>query len=269
MQKLKHRIFFPILFVGGILLALTGLTSCSEEKPARDFSKVGMVQPKLGEGINKIRLDALEQTAREVGAQGGLSWRSWHLNQLLINQKQRLDQIFNFNYLILNHNVLPPILVEGDNTLNLNDGETIRISERDYKIIALPRFVTAPPTWRDYIWMNYQKPEPPNRSLLPANKKELEVWNEYIRLGWNEGVLQADQIFAAQLAKLRRDFSGMLLYRKLLAQNMISAPFVSQAELGVTGNSNELRINDRVLRITSTSELKPDSKVWKPIVVEH
>ncbi len=55
----------------------------------------------------------------------------------------------------------------------------------------------------------------------------------------------------------------MILYRKLLAQNIVSPPFVSRADLGITGGGDRLRINDQVLRITAVSELKPNSKVWK------
>jgi len=57
-----------------------------------------------------------------------------------------------------------------------------------------------------------------------------------------------------------------VLYHKLYAQNMVSAPFVAQADLGVTGDDREMRVNDRVLRITDTSRLNVDSHSWKAAV---
>lgn len=219
-------------------------------------------------GINNIRLAAIKQTARGLGAQAALAWRSRQINVSLEQKKYLLNRVFNFSYLILNSNVLPPVLSEGRNVLNLDNDQTIRIADRNYKIVYPPRFITAPPSWRDYLWMNFKKPEIPNRTLMPKNRNEATVWNEYVKIGWKEGLVQAGEIFDSNLNRLTRDINGMILYRKLLRQNMVSAPFVAETDLGVTGDSNNMSINDRVLRITSTSELKPNSKVWQPVVAK-
>ena len=58
----------------------------------------------------------------------------------------------------------------------------------------------------------------------------------------------------------------MILYHKLYSQNMVSAPFVAQADLGVTGDDREMRVNDRVLRITDTSRSNVNSKSWQAAV---
>ncbi len=44
---------------------------------------------------------------------------------------------------------------------------------------------------------------------------------------------------------------------------MVTAPFVSTADLGVTGDAHEMRINDRVLRITETSRLNTNTSDWR------
>ncbi|OGT07401.1 MAG: hypothetical protein A2X78_01005 [Gammaproteobacteria bacterium GWE2_37_16] len=253
--------------ITGMILA-TILTGCANKQPD-EFSRISAFRSGAGDNINGIRRTVLQETAGGLGAQAGLAWRSRQLNQIIKDNSRTLDQIFNFNAMLLDNNVLPPVLVEGRNTLNLANNETIRLSDHDYQIIFSARFVTASPSWRDYLWLNYKKPEPPNTSLLPKNKQELKVWNTYLALGWNNGVQQASEIFAANLGRLKRDFGGMVLYRKLYAQNIVSAPFVSQADLGVTGDRNAIRINDRVLRITAISELDPNSKHWKPVLTEE
>lgn len=258
----KNRRLFKNINIVGLLLLTFIFAGCA--KQPEEFVRIATMKPASPIGINNIRYESLKQSARETGAQAGLSWRSKQLNKLLIDQKSRLNQIFDFNFLVLNHNVLPPVLTEGSDTLNLSDDETIRVADKEYQIVYAPRFVTAPPTWRDYIWMNYIKPEIPNSTLLPKNYKEANVWNAYVKIGWNEGVNQADEIFINNLNRMVRDYNGMILYKKLLAKNMVTAPFVSKADLGVTGGGNDMRINDRVLRITSTSELKANPKVWKP-----
>jgi defect in organelle trafficking protein DotC len=262
MQKLRLQPTISCLLI--LCLALC-CAACSSNAP-KDFYRVADAKTSTPSGINNIRYVAIKQTSRGLGAQAGLAWRSQQINRLLERDKNKLSQIFNFSYLILNNDVLPPVLTEGRNTLNLADDQNIRISDRDYQIVYPPRFITAPPTWRDYIWMNYKKPEIPNATLLPKNHREAIVWNQFIKIGWNEGIEQADEIFTANINRLVRDFSGMVLYRKLLAQNMISAPYVAEADLGITGGGNDLHVNDRVLRITSTSELLPNSKVWRPVL---
>jgi defect in organelle trafficking protein DotC len=253
------------LFVLSIAIFLAG---CSSSGTPTELSSIEALKAKAPTKINEIRLTALKTTARSLSAQAGLAWRSRAINVSLNKERRNLDHIFNFNYLMINHNVLPPVLVEGRNTLNLGDDYSLRVSDHDYQIIQPPRFVTAPPSWRDYIWMAYKKPETPNATLLPQNAEERRVWNEYIKDGWNEGIEQADQIFNANLNRLHRDINGMILYRKLLAQKMVSAPYVSRADLGVTGGGNNMRINDRVLRITAIPQLQSDSAEWKPAISE-
>lgn len=101
---------------------------------------------------------------------------------------------------------------------------------------------------------------------MPKNKEEAAAWNCFIHIGWQQGIELANQIFAANLARLKRDYNGMILYRSLLAQNMVTAPFVSKTELGVTGDANEMRINDRVLRIAAVSQLNTNPDTWKPAI---
>jgi defect in organelle trafficking protein DotC len=44
--------------------------------------------------------------------------------------------------------------------------------------------------------------------------------------------------------------------------NMVSPPFVSHTDLGVTGDPTEIHIDDRVLRITALPGLNVNSKEW-------
>jgi len=222
--------------------------------------------PPGGDQINPMRLDAIKETATQLGARGALAWRSLQIDHSLQNQATYLNHVFDFNQLLLNHDVLPPVLVEGDDSLNLASDTSLRLASKIYKIQAPARFVTAAPNWRDYLWMNYKKPDMPDRTLLPNTCPEAKAWNAYLKQGWKEGLIQANEIFSANLNRLKRDYMGMVLYRKLLAQHMVSAPFVASADLGVTGDKNELRINDRVLRITAASELQTNPNKWQPVL---
>lgn len=240
---------------------LTGDTTSLAGLQAMANSK----QPNLKDqqGISKIRETALKETALSVGAQSGLAWRAKYIDDELVKQTRHLDAIYDFNSLILENNVLPPVLLEGRNTLNLDDMQTIRISDRTYKVAKQAHFVTTPPGWRQYLWMDYSQPERPHISLLPNTKDEKEIWYAYVAKGWQNGVDQANTILEESIARIKEDFTGMILYRKLLAMNMVTPPYVSHTDLGVTGDAEEIRIDDKVLRITALPALNVNSNEWR------
>lgn len=262
------------LFAGLSLCAI--LSACSTTQP--NYKTVGSLDSltqlqdlhaqvtKDKKQMTALRSQALQDIAMSIGAQAGLAWRSEHINQLLTKNSSQLDRIFNFNLILLDHNVIPPVLVQGNNSLKLADGQTLRIDDRTYQIISQARFTTAPPQWRNYIWMDYQNPELPLPAFLPKTPEERVVWKKYATLGWQDGINQANAIFSDNLARLTRDYTGMALYQNLLLKGMVSKPFVAHTDLGVTGDSSDLHINDQILRITSLPKLQTNPGRWKSIV---
>ena len=226
------------------------------------------VKEKTKKQSGKFRQMALKETALSLGAQAGLAWRAKVIDEQLTKQTRTLDTIYDFNSLILQHNVLPPVLLEGRNTLNLADEQSIRVADRTYKVAKQARFVTTPPTWRQYLWLDYVKPEYPNYTLLPKTKLERKIWCMYTAKGWKNGVDQANVILEENIARVKEDFGGIILYRKLLAMNMVSPPFVSHTDLGVTGDASEMRIDDKVLRITALPVLNLNSSEWRAAVAK-
>lgn len=256
------------------LSAIALLVACSSPMQMGNTDSLAGLQQMAGSSggsrgtasTGKIREMALKETALSLGAQSALAWRAKYIDEQLVQQGRNLDAIYDFNALILEHNVLPPVLLEGRNTLNLADTQTIRISDRTYKVSKQARFITTPPNWRQYLWMDYKKPEYPNATLLPRTREERLIWCNYIDKGWNQGVEQANTILEESIARIKEDFAGMILYRKLLAMNMVSPPFVSHTDLGVTGDGDEIRIDDRVLRITALPALNVNSSEWRAAV---
>lgn len=266
------------LLISFILLCLScSLTSCASKQQTVDPTNIYQLEnmkndgPANAEGgsreLSQLRVKALQDTAMSLGAQGGLAWASQQVDEQLSRDKWYLESIYNFNGMMLSHGVLPPVLMQGDNSLNLADPNTIRVADKTYKIVQQARFATTPPNWREYLWMAFDKPELPQRFLLPRTSEEIKIWRKAIRTGWDKGIVQAVNIYQQNLARLKRDYQGMILYRKLLEQKMISAPYVSRTELGVTGDGSDMRVNDQVLRITELPKLQTDSKGWKAIVV--
>lgn len=218
------------------------------------------------DGVNKIRRKALEETAMSIGAQSGLAARGREIDNVLKSHSKQLDSVYNFHAMLLNHNVLPPVLIESRSSLNMADPNSLRLADRSYAIAQQAKFINAPPNWRDYLMLSFTQPSRPHDTLLPRNAMEQIIWDHAVTHGWDQGIQQANTIFNDNLAKLTRDYNGMVLYRTLLAQKMVSAPFVARTKLGITGGGSKLRINDQVLRITALPQLQADSKQWQPAV---
>ena len=270
MQKFIHSITGFVICVA--------LTSCAvNTRPPNNLTSLPALQGLYNSqgaqvrklpAMSRIREMALRETALSLGAQAGLSSRAETINSALVKQSPHLDAIFNFNSITLEHNILPPVLLEGQNTLNLADAQTIRISDQSYKVAKQARFITTPPNWHQYLWMDYKEPELPDTTLLPKNAAERTVWVQYVEKGWHNGIEQANTILEENIARIKEDFGGMVLYRKLLAMNMVSPPYVSHTDLGITGNSDEIHIDDRVLRITALPGLNINSEEWRAAVAK-
>ena len=214
-----------------------------------------------------IRNKAVAQAAESLGMQSGLYYESQQIDSVLMKHASNLDKVFNFGILMYQNNVLPPVIVKASNTVHINsDQDTMRIAGQTYRIIKQVRFVTAQPTWRDYLWMSYPKPEMPNRILLPKNDIERASWQVAVTNGWNEGIKQAMSIYRINLHRLVRDYNGMVLYKSLLLKNMVSPFFVTKTQYGITGNGSHMAVDDQSWRITTKPELQLHSKLWNPVV---
>lgn len=274
---LKQRTL--ILLLCPLFLLLSGCGSHQQNYNSVDTTNLGQLENIRVETqrpssdnkteLSQLRVKSLQDSSMSIGAQGGLAWASNEINVRMEQDSKYLDSIFNFNAMVLSHGVMPPVLEQGDNSLNLDDPNTIRVADRTYKIIQQARFATTPPNWREYLTQAYSKPELPDRTLLPRTDEEQKIWRDGIRSGWEKGIEQAYSIFQQNLARLKRDFRGMVLYRKLLQEKMISPPFVARTELGVTGDGSDMRINDQVLRIVELPKLQTNSKDWRAIVVKQ
>lgn len=259
---------FKFTFITVVCISLTACKSYDAEGvdeliKLRSYRNLSTYTVKK-EKVNELRYMALRNAAMSLGARAGLSWRSKQVNEMLGENARELDRVFNFQPLVLSHNVLPPVLIEGRNTLNQHNGTTLKLADRTYTIINQARFVTTVPSWRDYLLTEYLEPEIPDRSLLPKTGDESDIWDYYVQDGWKAGILQAENIYTENLAKLKRDIEGMIRYQSLLEQNMVSAPFVAETKLGVTGDKSNMSVNNRILKITALPELKPNTNGdWK------
>ncbi len=229
-----------------------------------------------------IRLEALKEAALSYGARGGLAARSFQINEDLKKRESYLDQVFNFRSLLISAPsgllMEPPIISEQlDALLIEGDGQTAAVSDAVYMIHENVKIVSAAREWRFYLDRTWGKVEPPPEILRPKDQKERILWRELTEKGWLEGWEQADDVFERDLARMTADFNGMVRYRKLLAQGMVSPPFTRQVDRGVTGVrkpstgkgnpggvTSTMRVGDRAVVITGVPQLLTETKQWQP-----
>lgn len=235
-----------------------------EDTPKMDKSIVE------GSGLPlNIRLDGVKEAAMSYGARAGLATRTFQIRQDLDERATYLDKIFDFRQLLIAAPsgllIEPPIISEAENSMLIEaKGQQAALADRVYNISTNSRIVSAPRTWRSYLEREWGEVAPPPDILRPADEKERKVWIELVRKGWKQGMDQADDIFQDDLNRLIADYRGMVRYRMLLAQGMVSAPFALQVDHGVTGGGDNMRVGDRAVQITGLPELRARADQWKP-----
>ena len=217
----------------------------------------------------QIRVDAQREAALSYGARGGLAMRTFEIQRRLAEYDASMSKAFDFSRLLIAAPsgllIEPPIVSEGDRAVLVNSGgQAAAVADRIYRINRIARIVTAARNWHLYLERDWGRVDPPPQVLLPKTPEEKAAWAAYVKQGWDAGVKQAEETFESDTDRMTNDFTGMVRYRELLAQNMISAPYALSDNRGVTGGGSEMRVGDRGVSITGQSALIPESDTWTP-----
>lgn len=209
----------------------------------------------------QVREQAIREAALRVGAQAGLHWRYTQIDRLLSEPEITgiLDQAFRFGRMLTEDNVLYPVISEAKRSFSTShDGQSARSSRITWRIIQPARIAAKPPTWRTYLHQSTQADLDAPRGLMPYDAEEKALWRERICEGFADGVEQANLIFQDRMTRLVRDYAGMLRYRTLEAQNIVSTPKVEEGRLGVRieADGEKVFVDDRIIRITNRVEFQ-------------
>lgn len=243
--------------------------------------------------IPTIRAEAIQETAAGVGARAGMARRLRDYSISLKKQSAYLDSNYDFSKLAISvpmdaskpatkpdprsgngefAMILPAVLLDGHDADSFPTEDEMRIADHTYKVYAKSRLVPVDkktgkpvvPTWREYLDFTFPEVQMPHSSLLPKNEAEKALWNQWVQDGWRRGEMQADAMFDQGMARLKRDFHGMLKGIQANGEGRFSRPKVAGINMGVTGGGQEMRVNDRVLRIVDHEALIADPAKWVP-----
>jgi defect-in-organelle-trafficking protein DotC len=261
---------------------LSDIEKAKEETPPPDMQalqQINTYQANIGNSISDeeistdmavdMRRQAQKEAALSYGARGGLAKRNFEIMERMEGFDRALDRVFSFRALLIRAPsgllIEPPIVKESERALVIADGgDEAAVADKVYDINKKAKIVSTARDWRQYLIQSWSEVPPPPRVLWPKTPEEQGEWNKWVSQGWAAGMEQADEIFDANVNQLVADYNGMVRYRMLLAQDMISAPYAMQEDRGVTGDDNQMRVGDSAVRITGPSQFLTKAELWKP-----
>lgn len=262
--------FFPPYIYGSTSLSLDALISWGEvssKKPVRAWGSGEDIKKNVNIEDLGFRGKILRDEGTALGARGGFAYRTLAIENALNRKARQLDKIRFDPVMLRDGKILPPSLSRSVENLAISeDNRVLRIAGETFHIVNQARFVTVTPTWRNYLQKTpYTFPEIPDNATLPKSANEYVAWKTWVSAGWNDGIKQADTILQLNVAKLRRDIVGMYLYHILLRRGMISDPLMDKRIKQVSGDTDNLIIDDTTFRISvmPKMQIKPDN--WRAI----
>ena len=220
--------------------------------------------------VKQLRPETLKEVADLIGFQTAMSWQYGNLLEETEKFASSLDQTFNFAPLVIMFDdslVLPPILTKANSSIRLEDYNMASSSTKTFELLQDARFISVVPSWRIYLMAdNFPNPEQPHPALLPRTEAERDVWREGVLNGWNRGIVESNYLYSDNVARLTRDYKGVLLFHMLAAEKILTEPNLAKANFGVHVSNNKMFIDQKVFRITKPSEFNKDSKKWKTLI---
>lgn len=260
------RLLKPVLFLA--LSVMSSVSTAADSAPT--LNDVINFSAAKDESASAAKIKAIKEAGMRSGAQAGMMNRARELITKINGRSVELDRIFEFQPLIDTDGFLPPVISSTSQKVEtLNGAQRLEFAGVTYKIIAQARFVRVAPTWRDYVFAGIgDKRLSVDRlpdAIKPSSSDERSAWREAVSAGWLVGQQQADDIFSENMARLKRDYLGMIQYLALLKQGMIKRPILSKTPDSIRITDDEISIGVGVSEIQLKATMEKDIGAWGEI----
>lgn len=221
--------------------------------------------------IDNERYGLLREAAVSYSAQAGYQRRVWQVMRQLERDSVKLSESFDFNRVVYRAPreagyLLPPVVSHATAAINVAESGQSAVAADEYYRIEIPgRLVSVVPTWRDYLIIPLEEATEPDDDFLPQDREERKVFDRFAAEGWQAGVEQADEALELNLARLKRDYLGMVEYRKMVQAGLVKEMVVSSSERRSAGHGDELFIGERRVQIVNAARLVRNPNQWKPL----
>jgi defect-in-organelle-trafficking protein DotC len=166
-----------------------------------------------------------------------------------------LDEMFDFEPLVSRNGdlvVVPPVASGAGAATRIESEASASSQAASFRLARPARLASAVPHWRHYLLELPDGPAETHPSLLPEGAAELGRWRRWVDRGWALGVERAEALFQENVAKLARDYAGMMLFRRLAAGSLASGPVAAETEAGAEAGGSELVLGKKLYRLTET-----------------
>ena len=265
MLKLSKKILIGILALFAVANCFV-IDAIAAENTPPTLDQLLAIQPKTSDDplkIDSMRAEALRGTALAVGTQAGLAFKYAENMRRLESISLYMDKTYPFQALMLEGNVVPPVIVEVTEVYDQISSSKLRLADRERTILTPPRFAYNPPSWRDYFFHNFKYDPTATTNIIPETPEEKNVWTKALTEGYRLGEEQANKILNDDTARLARDLNGMRLYHQLLIAGKVTKPYVAVVHTGVTGDKKStMKEGESYLQISATPEFVMNSSDW-------
>ncbi len=259
--------------------ATTAPASKSDSNSAEAMSKIlGMSTTNTpaveGSGdIKNVRSQAVFEAAETYSAQTAYCLRAEKSKEWAQANQQTLDSVYDFSKLLMDGGrVLPPVIEQADSSY-LQKGDDLAVTaQTTWNILRPAKIVSTAPDWRQYLMISCPKPLKPNRVLIPGSlektaKADEAQWQAGVKSGWKLGNEQAVSEFKLGMAKMTRDYQGMLRFYWLNQHGVVSAPILARGNVGIRVEGHTLNVGETVFRLTRNVDWN-DQKKWSAQVTD-
>lgn len=220
---------------------------------------------------DSARATTLREYGLMSGSALGFSERAVEIHAESAPLLSNLQRIINFSRFVSKDGWMPPVIEHVKSSFEVTDGKYAGSSSKatgeKYKIIEPARFVMAPPTVRDYLFIGLdEKPrqtDPLPSSLKPKNEAEMAIWKAAVIDGYADGVALADAVLEENVRKMRRAYFGMMTYSSLQKKNMITKPVATSAPADTIITSTEISRHVENKEFAAESEFVTDTAEWQ------
>lgn len=234
----------------------------------RNPSSLGATDSSAVDEESQIRLDMVSEAALSLGLRSGVAAASKEIIDGVKSRQMQLDRIYQFAVMFTESGVYIPPVIQQTKDQMTTDGVVMRFLGVQYKIIKPGRLAFNPPSWRDYLFVGLspEPPELPNAILFPKTPKEQAIWDAGVGKGYEMGRKQAYEAYRINTNRLDRDYMGIALYDSLRQRGLITPEVVAQSQTVVSGDSETLNMNERVLQVTQDPAMVIDQSKHKPVI---
>lgn len=215
------------------------------------------VSSKENTAVRLMRPAAIREAAQLVTFQTAIAWRYKQLVAATESHGAIMDTAFDFSPLVMTQGdalIMPPLLTRAGASMRIENTAAATTAETTYELLEPARYIATVPNWREFLMIDgFPEPEKPNPAVLPKNDEERAIWRAAVREAWAQGLVEADQLYADNVARMVRNYRGVMLYHLLTAQHLLSRVETASADLGMHSSDNKLNIGQKVYRITAPS----------------